>query len=652
MCGIAGFIARFDTTAKYRTALRSMAGALVHRGPDTEGFWLDADNGVGLAHRRLSIIDLSCEGNQPMASPSGRYVIVYNGEVYNFGDLRRELDRANIPWRGNSDTEVILAAIEFWGLKEALEKFVGMFAFGLWDRADRVLYLVRDRLGIKPLYYARTANGLVFASELKAIKRYPDFAAAVNRDALALFLRHSCIPAPHCIYRNTWKLEPGHMVALPVRLVSEGAERPRPLAYWDAGRMATAGQQKALAAPPDEDVVQRLEALLRDAVKIRMISDVPLGAFLSGGIDSSTVVALMQAQSLRPIKTFTIGFFESAYDEAKDARAVADYLGTDHTELYLTPEATLDAISVLPHIYDEPFADASQLPTYLLSRLTRRYVTVSLSGDGGDELFAGYNRYLWGRRIWNILRWVPGPIGEKAAAVLKGLSPARLDWLYQRLEPFMPARYRFRLAGDKIHKVTEILGSKNFNAMYYALIANWKAPRQVVLNSHALPTRIDTGTDGVEQLDAVHKIMYLDLISYLPDDILTKVDRASMSVSLEARVPLLDHRVVEFAWSLPLGFKLRRGQNKWILKQLLQKYIPAAYTQRPKMGFEMPIAAWLRGPLREWAESLLDEQRLAREGFFNPEPVRRRWQQHLSGKMNFQFPLWDILMFQAWYAGQ
>ncbi|MFO7560897.1 MAG: asparagine synthase (glutamine-hydrolyzing) [Desulfobacterales bacterium] len=647
MCGIAGLIHFSSSAEQWQDSLKRISDTLTHRGPDDEGIWFDAKEGIGLCHRRLSIIDLSKEGRQPMISHSGRYVISYNGEVYNFHELRHELAKEDIPWRGYSDTEVMLAAIEKWGLEPAVNRFIGMFAFALFDRKEKELILCRDRVGIKPVYYARINKGLIFGSELKALMAYPDFTPVIDRDALALYFRHNCIPAPYCIYRDAWKLKPGHILKIPLTYFQEKKELPQPSCYWHIRQIVEAGQNKTTQIHPAE-AVKELETLLRDSVKMRMISDVPLGAFLSGGIDSSMVVALMQEQSGRKVKTFSIGFHEEGYNEAEYAKQVANYLGADHTELYVSPREAMNVIPDLPYLYDEPFSDSSQIPTCLLSRLTREFVTVSLSGDGGDELFGGYNRYFWGRNIQKFSRFFPLSLRNLAARGLKAIPPFRWDSFLYRILSCLPRRYRMDTPGDRIHKFAQVIQTRTPEEMYRCMTSHWLSPENLVRQSRE-PATIVTDLNLQPELDDyTSKMMYLDLATYLPDDILTKIDRASMGVGLESRVPLLDHRVVEYAWNLPLSMKIRGNQGKWILRQVLYKHLPRELIERPKTGFSIPIDSWLRGPLKEWAEELLDEDRLKSEDILNPVLVRNAWKDHLSRKQNLQYPLWDVLMFQAW----
>jgi asparagine synthase (glutamine-hydrolysing) len=645
MCGIAGTWASSPGAYELRAIAGEMADAIDYRGPDSRGVWLDGDHGVALGHRRLAILDLSPHGHQPMVSPSGRYVIVFNGEVYNFRELRREL-AGRFHFDGSSDTEVMLAAIEAYGLEAAVRRFVGMFAFALWDRERKRLHLVRDRLGIKPLYYGWLDGSFAFASETKAFRAHPGFSGEIDRDALGLLMRSNCIPAPYSIYRGIRKLPPGTILSLAGPADAAAA----PEAYWSARSVAEQGIADPFVGS-DEEAVDALEDLLRDAVRLRMVADVPLGAFLSGGVDSSTVVALMQAQSDRPVRTYSIGSPDPGYDEAAHAAAVARHLGTDHTELYVTAETALAVIPKLPTFYDEPFADSSQIPTFLVSELARRDVTVSLSGDGGDELFGGYNRHVWGSRVWNAMRRVPLPVRRRVARYLEMSSPARWDRVYQLAERAVPQGLRQQMFGYKVTKLATVLPSRDPFELYQRLTSHWTDPSPVVIGA-SLPETLLSASPFDGDGDFRMQMMFFDLVTYLPDDILTKLDRASMAVSLEARVPLLDHRVVEFAARLPVSMKIRDGQGKWPLRQVLYRHVPRELIERPKTGFGIPLDRWLRGPLRDWAESLLDERRLRDEGFFHPGPIREKWAQHLSGRASWQYHLWDVLMFQAWLETQ
>lgn len=653
MCGIAGYLFTRRDGAFGEGWIQAMLSTITHRGPDDSGVWDDRHAGVVLGHRRLSILDLSPAGHQPMISGSGRYVIVFNGEIYNHRVLRQSLEGTGAAslWRGHSDTETLLAAIEAWGIEKALKKCIGMFAIALWDRDTRILTLARDRLGEKPLYYGWLRDALVFASELKAIRAHPAFDKSVDRHALALFMRHNYMPAPWSVYEGIWKLPPGCYV----QFGCEGDLDPAPprngrgavKTYWSARAVAEAGLREPFAGCEGE-AVDVLEQLLRQSIADQMIADVPLGAFLSGGIDSSTVVALMQAQSSQPVKTFTIGFHEGEYNEAEHAKAVARHLGTDHTELYVTPAEALDVIPKLPMLYDEPFADSSQVPTFLVAQLARRHVTVALSGDGGDELFGGYNRYFWAMHLWRRMGAAPALLRGFAAGLLTALPPSAWNSLFRLAGPLVPERLRYSNPGDKLHKLAGLLGAARPEAIYLHLVSHWDDPARLVLGAEEPATPITDPTAWLDTREFEQRMMHLDTITYLPDDILVKVDRAAMGVSLETRVPLLDHRVVEFAWRLPLAMKIRNGQGKHLLREVLYKYVPKVLIERPKMGFGVPIDHWLRGPLREWAEELLGESRLAREGFFDPAPIREKWTEHLSGRRNWQYPLWDVLMFQAW----
>ncbi len=650
MCGLTGFLTTATTSAEIGVYARRMAETLVHRGPDDGGIWIDEKEDVALAHRRLSVLDLSPAGRQPMTSASGRFVIVYNGEIYNHLDLRDEMENEGLApaWRGHSDTETLLAAIDAWGLEKTLEKCVGMFAFALWDRRERALSLVRDRIGEKPLYYGWVKDILVFGSELKAIRAYPAFSNRIDRRALALFLRHNCIPSPWSIYENIWKLPPGCFVRFDARNLD--AERNTPgdvRAYWSARAVAEAGMREPFRGT-EEEATDELIRLISRSLAGQRIADVPLGAFLSGGIDSSTVVALLQAQSLAPVRTFTIGFHEDAYNEARQARDVALHLGTDHTELYVTADEARSVIPSLPAIYDEPFADSSQIPTYLVARLARRHVTVALSGDGGDELFGGYNRYFWVTRLWRSLGAAPAALRACIASGLLAVPPAAWNRVFPAVRTLLPGGWRYENPGDKIHKLAGLLCAKRPEDVYHRLVSHWHDPARIVLDGDEPVTALTDESRWLDSADLVQRMMYLDLVTYLPDDILVKVDRAAMAVSLETRIPLLDHRIVAFAWSLPLETKVRNGEGKWQLRRVLHRYVPRDLVERPKMGFGIPLDEWLRGPLRDWAESLIAEDRLRREGYLDPAPVRRKWTEHLSGRRNWQYPLWDVLMFQAW----
>jgi len=600
-----------------------MCEAIVHRGPDDAGEWIDAQSGVALGFRRLSIIDLSPAGHQPMLSPSERYVGTLNGEIYNFEALRAELPAHR--YRGHSDTEVMMAAFDAWGVDEAVRRFNGMFAIAVWDRETRRLRLVRDRMGVKPLHYGFAGSTFVYGSELKAIRRHHGFESRIDRGALRLYLRFLYIPAPYSIYESIRKVMPRTIVTF-----NPATRDVETTVYWSARETATLGAADRFEGSED-DAAKELEALLLDAVRLRMIADVPLGVFLSGGIDSSLVTALMQAQSATPVRTFTIGFRDSAYDEAPFAKAVARHLGTEHTELVMSEDDVLDVIPKLPAMYDEPFADSSQMPTHLVAMLARRHVTVTLSGDGGDELFGGYARYFLGQRLLRGVRLLPPFLRPAAGWALSAVTPQAL------------ARRRI---GQRIEKVARMLNANDPDAMYFELVSHW--PSSVVLGESDAEAPVTRRSEWPALRDPVERMMYFDQISYLPDDILTKVDRASMSVSLESREPLLDYRLVEFAWRLPRSMKVRHGKGKHILRRILHRYVPESLIDRPKMGFGIPLGAWLRGPLRDWAEALLDPAAIRKHCLLDPAPIRAKWDEHLAGRNDWNFYLWGVLMLQSW----
>jgi len=644
MCGIAGFISPALTDPE--ATCRAMARALLHRGPDDSGYRVYKDVGLGLAHRRLSIVDLSPAGHQPMRSAEGRYEIVFNGEIYNHLSMRQQLQGAGhrVTWRGHSDTETLLAGMEAWGVDGALRRCVGMFALAVWDRQHQRLTLARDRIGEKPLYYGHSGRTFLFASELKAVRAHPEFNAEVDRNCLAVYLRYGYVPEPLSIFRGIRRLPPG--TTLEVDAQGRCAE---PVRYWNAAAVTAlppAGQFTG-DDPAAEDALDRL---LSEAVAMQMVADVPLGAFLSGGIDSSLIVALMQKQSSRRVRTFTIGFTEPAYDESRHARAVAEHLGTEHTELLVTPAEAMQVIPRLPSIYDEPFGDSSQIPTFLVAQLAREHVTVALSGDAGDELFGGYTRYAWAKRLW-------GAVGAQrsmrrfAAGCLRALPAHAWSSLFGYLSPLVPRRWQAVHMGDKLHRFADLIDCSRAE-LYRSLVSHWPAPTQIVPGATEPVTLLTELMAEPGERSFEESMMYWDLMTYLPSDILVKVDRAAMAVSLETRVPMLDHRVVEFAWSLPLRMRVRDGEGKWLLKQVLSRYIPRVLTDRPKIGFGIPIDSWLRGPLREWAEELLKPSRLRQEGFFDPAPIREKWHAHVTGGRNWAYWLWDILMFQAWWHEQ
>lgn len=636
MCGLAGFVQRggFPASQGKLTASK-MADMIAHRGPDDAGVWIDDRAGVALASRRLAVIDLSAAGHQPMCSHSGRYVIAFNGEIYNHQELRHRLDGRTgsaVRWFGNSDTESLLAAIEHLGLETALRSAVGMFAFALWDRQERELWLARDRIGEKPLYYGWQNGVFMFASELKSLVCHPAFDGTVDREALVLYLRHNYIPGPWSIYQGIRKLAPGTFVTMGFgkESLQVGAE-PEPQAYWSLHEVIEAGRQCPFEGDAGE-AVEALHEVLRQAVGSQLEADVPLGAFLSGGIDSSTVVALMQECSPRPVRTFTIGFEEPAYNEAEHARAVANHLGADHTEMYVSPQDALDVIPRLPLLYDEPFSDSSQIPTSMVSAMTREHVTVALSGDGGDELFGGYTRYFRARALWKYL----------------GPAPNWMRRAYRGAVAAVPPRWGRSRTFDRACKLSEILDFQEPEQLYHRLLSHWRSPAAVVRHGCEPPTAMSDHRRWPDAPDMESRMMAIDTMTYLPDDILVKVDRAAMGVSLETRAPFLDHRVVELAWRLPLSVKIRKNEGKWILRQILYRHVPVNLVERPKMGFGVPLESWLRGPLKDWAESLLDESRLRGEGYFHPAPIRKRWTEHIDGTRRWDACIWDILMFQAW----
>ena len=682
MCGFVGFIINEKekfTQTELLSKIRHMASTLIHRGPDDSGAWVDIDFGLAFGHQRLAIQDLTNAGHQPMVSACSRYVIVLNGEIYNHLEMRKELesnynlkneytspklhqlgginlDKGEVKkWNGHSDTETLLAAVAAWGVEKTLNKCVGMFAFGLWDRLDKTLTLARDRFGEKPLYYGWSGEGkkqvFVFGSELKGLVAFSNFKSKVCRQALAEYVRYMYIPAPRSIYKGIFKLEPGCFLTIcgrppdnsPAQPIQPGYsyENLRINRWWSLGCFLMPNQSKKIIQS-DAVACEELEKKLTEAITLQSLADVPLGAFLSGGIDSSTIVALMQIQSPRPVKTFTIGFEESGFDESPYARAVADHLKTDHYEMRVTSQMALNIIPTLPWMYDEPFADSSQIPTHLICKTARQHVTVALSGDAGDELFGGYNRYFWGPKIWSRLAWMPFPMRQMLGKAIEAVSIEGWNVL--------SGLSGVSRLGDKAHKLASRLNTaQDIDSLCWSLVVEWKDPAALVKgdsiithspweNNEALPT----------QLNAVERMMFRDTMTYLPDDILCKVDRAAMASSLETRVPFLDHRVVEFAWQLPFVMKIRGATSKWALRQVLNKYVPKELIDRPKAGFAIPIGKWLRGPLRDWAEALLDESRLNQEGYFHSEPIRKAWSEHLSGQLDNTSKLWAILMFQSW----
>jgi asparagine synthase (glutamine-hydrolysing) len=655
MCGISGLFDPRAAAGDRRAEIERMSAAIAHRGPDGSGCWHDPDGGLSFGHRRLAIVDLTELGAQPMASSDGRYILALNGEIYNFPALRRGLESRGAIFRGDSDTEVLLELIARDGLRAALEAAIGMFALALWDRVERRLALARDRMGEKPLYYGylggRPGSGpFAFASELRALRAHSAFAAPISRDAAAAYMRLGYVPEPDSIFAGIAKLPPGHFLSLTIDDLATGNAVPSE-PYWQLAEAIAEGRPalpagRGASERTDAEWVDGLEARLAEAVRLQLRADVPLGAFLSGGIDSTTVVALMQKQSARPIKTFTIGFERSGYDEAPFARAIARRLGTDHHELYARAEDALAAATQMPRIYDEPFADSSQVPTYLVSRLARESVTVSLSGDGGDELFGGYNRYVLGERLWAAMRRLPLALRRPLASALLAFSPGQLDRGFALASAALPRRYRFGGAGNRLHKLARALEATGPADLYAGFTSLFPDGAATVEGGREAARARDLPAG----LTMAEWMMAEDALSYLPGDILAKVDRAAMACGLEARVPFLDRRVVEFAWQVPLRLKIRDGQGKWLLRQVLARHVPLATMDRPKTGFSVPLDDWLRGPLRDWAESALSESALARHGILRAGPVRRLWQEHLSGRWNRQGELWCALMLQEWLS--
>jgi asparagine synthase (glutamine-hydrolysing) len=678
MCGFSGFLlGQQGGLENLETVANHMASVIAHRGPDDCGVWADAQAGIALSHRRLSIVDLSSAGHQPMMSRGGRFIMAFNGEIYNHLEIRTELENMDPlllkghgnNWHGHSDTETLLAGFEYWGVEVTLAKTVGMFAIALWDVQKHTLHLARDRFGEKPLYYgwvgSDTQSSFVFGSELKALRAFPDFANPVCRQALAQYMRFLNVPAPRSIYEGIYKLEPGCVISIIGQPPKNAPSQPlRPPAtfqslslrrWWSLADLVQAGANDQITN--EVEAVNALEQRLAEAVRIQSLADVPLGAFLSGGVDSSTIVALMQKQATRAVKTFTVGFEESGFDESPHARAVAKHLGTDHAELFVT---SVDAQALIPHLptmYDEPFADSSQIPTHLVSRAARHNVTVALTGDAGDELFGGYSRYFWGPRIWAKLAWMPYTLRQALGSVISAVPVAGWDALSWPVNFLLPDLQGIARVGDKSHKLAARLrGVQNLDDLYLSLVSEWQDPARVVRGYGGEPVLEPNGllddalpVQGVAgDANSPLRMMYRDSMTYLPDDILCKVDRAAMAVSLETRVPYLDHRVAELAWQLPLKMKIRNGQGKWALRQVLYKHVPYELIDRPKAGFGIPVGQWLRGPLRSWAECLLDEMRLQKEGYFHPAPIRKKWSEHLTGRRDHTASLWAVLMFQAW----
>jgi asparagine synthase (glutamine-hydrolysing) len=635
MCGFAG-IHSLNQNNIHSEILLNMSKKLLHRGPDDSGVWVNSSNSVGFAHQRLAVIDLTSAGHQPMQSSSNRFTIVFNGEIYNHLDIRKELDFPD--WNGQSDTETLLVCIESWGLDKTLNKINGMFAFALWDSNESTIQLVRDRMGEKPLYFGWQGDSFLFGSEIKALKMHPSFQEQIDKEALNLYFRYNYIPAPFSIYKNIYKLSPGSILTL-----RHGEKKYKVRKYWSVFNTAIQSITN-LSKKTEEELVIELDNLLKKSIKQKMLSDVPIGAFLSSGIDSSTVVSIMQSLSSKPIKTFTIGFEDKAYDEANNAKLIAKHLGTDHHELYVKPQDIIDLIPLLPDLYDEPFSDASQIPTYLVSKLAKEKVTVSLSGDGGDELFCGYNRYHITEKYWGVIMKLPLFIRKLFSFLL--LSIPINFW--NKLENISFFSKKYNNISIKLNKGVRVIVSNNLYELYDNLLSNWKITDKLVRGTQNIFRQDLNSSKDLERLSSVEKMMLWDMQSYLPNDILVKLDRASMGVSLEGRAPFLDHNIVKFAWRVPAKYKFKNNKGKWLLRQVLYKYIPKELTDRPKSGFTLPLSDWLRGPLKDWAESLINKERLDDEGILNSKIVSKRWHEHQSGNNDWSNQLWSILMFQLW----
>jgi asparagine synthase (glutamine-hydrolysing) len=646
MCGIAGLLDPEASTGADRLAAlaSAMAATLEHRGPDDRGVWVDPEAGLALSHQRLAVIDLGPGGAQPMTSAAGRWVLSYNGEVYNYREIRRQVEAAGAHLRGASDTEALLAAVELWGIDQAIDRCEGMFAAGLWDKRDRELHLIRDRFGEKPLYYGWVGRVFAFGSELKALSSLPGFSSELNRRAVVDYLGQNCIPAPETIWRGIRKLMPGHLLT-----VKDGIKPgtvPTQRCYWSAAEAVARARANPLTVSVPE-MIEQLEEMLSAAVAARMVADVPVGAFLSGGIDSSSIVALMQQHASTPVRTFTVGFADRSFDESAEAAAVAAHLGTDHTAVHVGDAEAVDVIAQLPDIWDEPFSDVSQIPTYLVSRVARQAVTVSLSGDGGDELFAGYNRHAWVDRVWGKAGGLPAGVRRAVGSAMERIPPGIIEKA-AGTTGVLPANWRIRNPSTKVVKLGRVLAASDPEGAYRALTTHWADAQAVVLGQNAGVAEVMHREPPVSESGIIEQMLWFDLVDYLPNDILVKVDRAAMAVSLETRVPFLDRRLLEFAWSLPLEAKLREGQTKWLLRRVLDRHVPPALVNRPKMGFGLPIGSWLRGPLGPWAEQLLGETRLRDQGLLDPAPIRRAWELHRAGRRDLGYELWDVLVLQSW----
>jgi len=659
MCGFTGILGDL-TKRELDKSIYKMTDSLNHRGPDDGGTWIGGAGKIALGHRRLSIIDLSLAGHQPMVSLCGRYIIALNGEIYNHLELRIKLFKGKSEshsWRGHSDTETLLAAISQWGVDRTLNHAIGMFAFSLWDCKHKKLTLARDRFGEKPLYYGWSNNAFIFGSELKALKEYQGFNKKISREALSLYMRHMYIPAPFSIFQNIYKLEPGCLLQIDsneLNTVPNGTpfapfnSKTFSIRKWYSLRDAA---EKGInnRINDKKEAIEAIDKVLSESVRSQMISDVPLGAFLSGGVDSSIIVSLMQKYNMNPVNTFTIGFSEDDFNEAKYAKAVAKHIGTEHHEFYVNSNHLMSVIPNIANIYDEPFADSSQIPTYLVSCEAKKNVSVVLSGDGGDELFGGYNRYLWSRNIWNRVSWMPKPLRKIFSHFITAI-PIEAWNKAGGISSYLPyIKKDISLLGDKAYKLASRLSSINsLDDLYMSLVSEWQSPSKIVLNANEPDTllRREMRLPILEEHES--RMMYWDSISYLPDDILCKVDRASMSVGLETRVPMLDYRVAELSHRLPLNFKIHNGEGKWALRQVLDKYVPRDLIERPKAGFGIPVGSWIRGPLKDWSEDLLSEHRLQSDGYFDTDSIRVRWKEHVSGKRDWTHSLWSVLMFNIW----
>ena len=643
MCGITGFISFELNNIIFKESINNMANKLINRGPDDQGIWCDPNLGIAMAHRRLSIVDVSTAGHQPIFSGCERFCMTFNGEIYNHHDLRLALPES-INWRGHSDSETLINAISFWGLKKTLKEIVGMFAFVIWDRYKKKLIMVRDRLGEKPLYYGYVGKNLVFASELKAIEVFPNFKKRINRKSLEMYLKFGYIPAPYSIYENIYKLLPGNFIEFSLEDINS-KNTPKSSKYWSFESIAEV-QQSNTYLSSDNESIDYLENLLKNTISGQLLGDVPIGAFLSGGIDSSSVVGIMQNQSSNPVNTFTVGFDEFGYDESKIAKEISSYFGTNHKDFILSPNDALDIIPKLHDIYDEPFSDVSQIPTFFLSKFASEHVKVCLSGDGGDESFCGYYRHIAGPKIWRTLRYIPFPLRRIIVKFIQIFPISSWDSFYYYCETFLPKYLRINSPGLKLQKLSELINTNSLFELYLSLISSWQSPENIILNSNSIETNYPF--KNLKLNDYHHELMYMDSINYLPNDILVKLDRAAMASSLETRLPFLDHRLIEFSWRIPLGMKLRNKKSKWLLRQVLKRYLPENLIDRPKAGFSVPIAGWLRGPLKSWAENLMDDKLIESQGYFSVIPIKKKWQEHLSGKQDWSQQLWTILIFQSW----